>query len=424
MVESLVRRKIVAIAFCTNTLAEGVNLPLRTIVLYSVRRRMPDGRTTNLLSRDIKNLVGRAGRAGSTTRGLVVCANPEQWAIIEPVALQAPGEPVHGALISLLRQLRNVVVRRGLQLTNGMLEATPRLHTLIDGVDATLIDLATEELGEDELVRLAGELTERTYAHRAADADTAVLMRTVFQLRARRVWGLREAGRLGWIRETGARARLLDAVEQHLLGARDRWDDFSGPTDPELTRTVLSWFWGLPGVADQVRDAFRDENADEARLRAFVELWLSGRTFRDIAAAVSVGIDDALAIHAGLLTYELQTAAEQGIALLGRLCEAQGRPVSSAVVEFPEHLRFGVPNIASRLIAGAVRHRRAAVALGQSDELSPLRLENAAAEAVLTQAHQLLEDTERWLPILGRLVLTNTKHDLRRFAEPDDQTEA
>ena len=422
VVEDLLRRKVVALAFCTNTLAEGVNLPLRSIVLYSVQRRLPDGRATNLLSRDIKNLVGRAGRAGSATRGLVLCANPQQWEIVEPVARQAPGEPVHGALLTLLRQLRSVVVRRSLQLTNEMLEATPRLHSLIDGVDATLIDLATEELDEEELVRLAGELTEQTYAQRGADTDTTALMRTVFQLRARRIWGVRQAGRLRWIYETGARPRILDSVEQRLLVARERWDDLSGPTDPGLTHAVLQWFSGLPGVAQKVRDAFRDETADWSRLQTFVELWLAGRTHREIAASVGVGIDDALAIHAGLVTYELQTAAEQGIALLGRLCEAQERAISTAVLDFPEHLRFGVPNTACRLIAAAVRHRRAAVALGQSDELAQAGADDGAT--ILRRARALLDDTERWLPTLGRLVLANTRHDLRRFAEPQDSPEA
>ena len=60
VLEHLVRRRVVQLAFCTSTLAEGVNLPIRTLVLYSIQRRLPGGEAGNLLARDIRNLVGRA----------------------------------------------------------------------------------------------------------------------------------------------------------------------------------------------------------------------------------------------------------------------------------------------------------------------------------------------------------------------------
>src|ERR1035437_360452 len=78
VVERLLRDGSVALGICTNTLAEGVNLPIRTLVLYSVQRMGKQGARENLLTRDIKNLVGRAGRAGSTTKGLVICTNENQ----------------------------------------------------------------------------------------------------------------------------------------------------------------------------------------------------------------------------------------------------------------------------------------------------------------------------------------------------------
>jgi helicase len=92
VLEQVLRRRQVLFAICTSTLAEGVNLPIRTLVLYSVRRRLSGGALDPLLSRDIKNLVGRAGRAGVTTKGLVICANDDQWPAVERVAMEEPGE--------------------------------------------------------------------------------------------------------------------------------------------------------------------------------------------------------------------------------------------------------------------------------------------------------------------------------------------
>ena len=43
ILEALVRDQSVKLVVCTSTLAEGVNLPIRTLVLYSVQRRQMSG---------------------------------------------------------------------------------------------------------------------------------------------------------------------------------------------------------------------------------------------------------------------------------------------------------------------------------------------------------------------------------------------
>jgi Lhr-like helicase len=93
--EILVAGKV-RLVLCTSTLAEGVNLPIRTLILYTTQLRSPDGASIPMLAREIRNLVGRAGRAGSATKGLVICANENQWGVLARVADGAPGEPVVG----------------------------------------------------------------------------------------------------------------------------------------------------------------------------------------------------------------------------------------------------------------------------------------------------------------------------------------
>ncbi|WP_245213775.1 DEAD/DEAH box helicase [Pseudomonas aeruginosa] len=82
VLEQLLRERRIQLVICTSTLAEGVNLPIRSLVLYSVQRRVGSGQPENMLARDIKNLVGRAGRAGANTRGLAV-AGAECNTVIE-----------------------------------------------------------------------------------------------------------------------------------------------------------------------------------------------------------------------------------------------------------------------------------------------------------------------------------------------------
>ena len=411
VVEELVRSGSVRLAICTNTLAEGVNLPIRTLVLYSVKRRRPDGAAENLLARDIKNLVGRAGRAGTTTKGLVICANSSHWPLVAPVARQQSGERVGGALLKLMGRLRAALSEQGITLTNDILEGVTALHTLIDGIDATLIDLAAEELGEDELARIAMELSSQTFAARQANPETTTLMQDVFGLRARRIASIKRAGRIGWIRETGTRARMLELVERTLLPARERWDNLESPTDPRLVDALLGWAWQLDNVQQAIRNAYRDATPSQTEFGYVVTAWINGLPLVEIAYVGQIDIDTMLGVHAGVFSYVLQVEIEQGVSLLKKLLETREREVSQAVIDFPEHLRFGVPTPAAReLAAGGVRHRRAAVALGQSPELTFLAGDDRAG--VFTIAEELLQDRERWLPTMGRLVFENTISDV------------
>jgi len=78
VIEDYIREEKIKLVICTNTLAEGVNLPIRTIVIHTTRR---DNRQneSDINLRDLKNLFGRAGRAGKETKGLVIIPNSKDF---------------------------------------------------------------------------------------------------------------------------------------------------------------------------------------------------------------------------------------------------------------------------------------------------------------------------------------------------------
>ncbi len=414
VLERLLRLGGVRLVICTTTLAEGVNLPIRTLVLYSVSRRQRNGPPERMLARDIKNLVGRAGRAGSTTKGLVVTANADQWSQVEHVAKQAQGEEVRGALRTLIERLSRGLGRQIEEVTNTDLEDTPGLHSLIDGIDATLIELVAQEIGEAALVAEAVRLADQTFASQRADAPTKALLRRVFALRARRVEALRGASRLGWIRETGARPRLLESVEAAVFSQAVAWNEVTNPLDPSLVRSMLGWAWVRPEMQEEIRTVFRIDDAsrtDSLREPFFVavSLWIGGEPFRAIAPVASLDIDGVLHLFGRVVSFVLQSLVEQAIALLGKVLQANGQGMSEAVEAFPEHLRFGVPSRASLVLSKeGVRHRSASVALGNAIEstvANSLGTASAARELLVAQP-------EVWQERLGRLVYSNTLTDL------------
>ena len=416
VLEEALRRRIAQFGICTNTLAEGVNLPIRTLVLYSVQRLGEGGSREDLLTRDIKNLVGRAGRAGATTKGLVICANELQWSLIEAVARQARGERVVGALRSLLENVRKQLAVNNIKLTNELLERSPVVHSLIDGIDATLVDLAAIEIGDDDLYRIAEQLADQTFAAQQSENGTKKVLKDVFSLRVQKISRIRTLGRLDWVRETGTHARMLDLVETGLMPLRTRWDDIIEPTDSALVKIVLQWAWEQLEMRNAVRVAYRMERAapiDSVRDTFFntIELWLSGATFSELARNARLSIDDMLGLHAQVITFKLQTIVEQGIALLEKLLESQEQILAPAVIRFPEHLRFGVPSAAGLVLAsGGVHHRRAYVAIGAMTELNGL---STNSKKLFLAAKALLKkDMKVWQVRLGKLVLERTLKDL------------
>ena len=417
VVETLLRNSKIALVICTSTLAEGVNLPIRTLVLYSVQRVGQEGARTDLLTRDIKNLVGRAGRAGANTKGLVVCTNPDQWPLVAAVAEQSPGEPVLGALRVLVQRVQAQLASRNLVLSNDLLERSVLVHSLIDGVDAMLIDLAASEIGEETLLKLATDLADQSFSSRQTDTASKQLLRDVFRLRGQRISSLRSTGRLLWIKETGSRARMLAPVENDLQTKRPRWDDLHDPVDPELVSIVLDWAWAQQELRQAVREAYRlgsDSDLNTVRESFFlvVRHWLSGASFREISEGANLPVDDLLAVHSRAITFALQTIVEQGLALLEKVLVSQGKEISPAILKLAGHLQFGVATQAGYTLAvGGVRHRRAFVALGSAYEATSFEAESRFH--VFTAAQEILQGAPAtWRTRLGSLVFENTLRDV------------
>lgn len=412
VLEELVSEQRVPMVFCTSTLAEGVNLPLRTMVLYSVKRSSDGSAPEAMLARDIKNLVGRAGRAGSSTRGLVICANPEDWAVVSPVAEGQPGEPVAGALITLVRRLSGALVSQQLELTNEVLEASPVLFSLVDGVDAALIELIWDELGEAQFISIAETLAAETFAAARADEDEHRLLFSVFQLRARRLVEMRASGRLSLAQETSARPRLVDAVLDGLLPRYEEWESLETPLNHHLVQLFVDWAFENPDFVQEAETAYRRTGVTDlaSSLSGLLLAWLEGRPFTELVSRAGVSIDKLLRIHAKLVLFDLVTLVEQAVAILQQHLNSDDNTLAPAVASFPDFLRFGVSTAAAReLMAKGIRHRRAAVALGahpaMNSTLNPF-------SSPWTIARELIADTDTWLPILDDLVYERTVRDL------------
>ncbi|WP_409185987.1 DEAD/DEAH box helicase [Amycolatopsis sp. VS8301801F10] len=416
-VEELLGSGLARMVLCTGTLAEGINLPIRTLVLYAVHRRTRTGTAIPMLARDIRNLVGRAGRAGSSTKGLVICANPNQWNAVAPVASGQPGEDVHGALRALVEQLQAALIRNGVQLSNEVLEGTAALYSLTDGVDSTLLELLHDDVGDEQFQDIAATLATHTFAAQQIGQQAQDLLTSVFAMRAARLSDLRANGRIAWVRETGARARLVDSIVADLVPLLSSWDTVATPLDDDLLDAFLTWAYQQQDFRQDLAEAFPTDDLfppdglpDKDVVLGIVRRWIAGDSFAAIAAGTNRTVDGVLRIHGSIISYSLATLVEQAAGLLERYFADTDLTISAVVTSLPDYLRFGVATPAARaLMATGLRHRRAAFLLGNHPAMDdPANLLREPRDI----AREILATEDGWEAQLGQFMLDRTVEDL------------
>ena len=86
--------------------------------------------------------------------------------------------------------------------------------------------------------------------------------------------------------------------------------------------------------------------------------------------------------------------------------------MAESVRSFPEHLRFGAPTAEAYVLSkSGIRHRRAAILLGETREIS--LVVGAPRAIVFNAVRQVLEGDEAgWRDRLGTLMYENTIADV------------
>jgi superfamily II DNA/RNA helicase len=73
-VEYAMKEGLAKFVLCTSTLAQGVNLPIRYLIVSGTMQG-----NERIKARDFHNLIGRAGRAGMHTEGTIIFADPKLY---------------------------------------------------------------------------------------------------------------------------------------------------------------------------------------------------------------------------------------------------------------------------------------------------------------------------------------------------------
>ena len=145
IVETGYEKGALRMIICNSTLAEGVNFPIRTLVLGDIRH--PSGK--GWMEREVlMNVIGRVGRAGRETYGFVICADKAWWFVKEA----ASGENLKyakGMLNDIAFEILKVERRLQRQLTDDEVNYMLSESGLVESIDKMLM-LSTDDFTTDE----------------------------------------------------------------------------------------------------------------------------------------------------------------------------------------------------------------------------------------------------------------------------------
>jgi len=313
-VEHAMREELIRFVVCTSTLAQGVNLPIRYLIVTSVYQGLE-----RIKVRDFHNLIGRVGRAGMHTEGSVLFADPvvydmrkhrtENWRWRQVKELLEPrnSEPCISNLLSLFDPIKSddgkySIAMKAMDFVNCYINDPDEIAklaqeistrhadknfskdgvgrqiswkiSLISSIESYLLsnwDMRGGEISEEDIIHLA----EETLAYFLADRTKQEHIRDLFKLLA------------GNISQKVRDPERRKVYGRTLYGVRDvaeidRWVQTninqlsSSETDDELLDVV----W--PVLANHVYNGVFNKCDKPAALKEVTREWIRGKPFHEL----------------------------------------------------------------------------------------------------------------------------------------------
>ena len=387
----------------TNTLAQGVNLPVRTVIIHSVWRTDAEGQQSRITVRDYWNIAGRAGRAGQETEGLIVhiTLNARDRRDFNYYSNLGNLEPVSGALYQLLQQ---IIFSR---LSDESIENAAA------ALDPEILAIAVEE--EVEAANTYEWITslEETYvAQQAIDIDPLVKSA---RLAAEKVFA--RAPEASWRRvyaQTGLSSSSCKTLSRFANTHADTLRVLlinAGFNDrEELNRLVLDASLPLPEAQTVTTFAGDPE--------VLLGLWLEGMSINKIVELTSDGsdsVEDISGYIEELFGYRLPWIISALFRISKEALDIQEEEPSEYIRCYPAMVKHGLPDpVASWAMSAGITSRSVACSLAEG--FAKQASGASSHEDFVTWLSSLSDDSLRHDYSVTGYVLDDLKYKLGRMA--------
>ncbi|WP_372880279.1 DEAD/DEAH box helicase [Psychromonas sp.] len=289
---------------CTSTLAQGVNLPIKYLIVSGVFQGQK-----RISTRDFHNLLGRAGRSGKHTEGSVIFTDTElydkrgstqrwQWGKMQSLLDPAQSEHCSSSLLNLAKPFENdpfgidpikfiqdseMYIKSSIQAAKETGQDISSLLTQMDhrksyfkNIESYLLANSSdkEEFTEDRIF----ELCSNTLAYLLANDEEKVKLKTVFMIASASINTVEPEKRIVFGKA------LLGVEELHKI---ETWlnENFGlFPEDLAMTQW-LNILWPL--VTTVIQNKILDKLMGEGAGGFIAQQWLAGKSYIDILNQVN-----------------------------------------------------------------------------------------------------------------------------------------
>jgi helicase len=335
IIEDEFRNQTIRLLIATNTIAQGVNFPARTVIAHSLP-------TSDSPIRDFWNLAGRAGRALKETEGevIVLATGNLQAGRLNTFLNQRNSERAESRILYFVKELLRVYPLVSNETIAALLqnrEDVPQLRRTIRSIDAYLLEaIAEDALAEGADPNFDGFVSSLFATHQAAIEDV--------------VYGtnLREAVRtLMYARRNNVITRVPDGITRKRYAQSGLSVDSSLSLDgllPEMQRffennPVLTQD-AFSSVIEYVSRAIELEEQNPQRIALLGYIWIqTGRYDRvyEIAQDTFDDFDAAVEFTEEVLCFQTPWVLSGFVRLLDQVDN-----IPDWFRRLPDYLRYGV----------------------------------------------------------------------------------
>lgn len=353
IIEEYIRTEKIKLIICTNTLAEGVNLPIKTIVIYSTRRyNYEDEVWENLNLRDLKNLFGRAGRAGKQTKGLIIITNKDDFRNVEKVIKEKDIEKVEGYLYTIIKEITLNIKIKSIILTNEILEKqSEKFKELVDIIDISVIDLLGEDLQVETLENEIQNLISETFAFFQANEEEKNTLKSLIKLRGQKIEPYIRNKEFSFIKKSSSTIRMYEELKDNLDLENSIWLETNNPSDNVWIDFIMDIALKLSIVKYQLEkfNLYNFKNNTEKYitlrdLKETIKAWINGLWFKEISGICDNNIDISLRLINSFIGYNLQSIISSVIQIVELKLKEKQIEISQVILDFPQYLLYGLQN--------------------------------------------------------------------------------
>ena len=293
LIEEAIDEGVIHLVICTSTLAEGVNLPLKTIVLGNINDPMYANQGWYLDRATLKNILGRVGRAGRERYGLVIFPDNKRkypFASVQDALKDINIPEVQGTLFKLVDYLVNTEKVKNLNDINEL---------LVDNDLVAAIDLMiTKSTGAQSLEDLSiDDLIRDSLAYKLGNEQQRDMLKNVFQARYGRLKEQFDADEYALLKSTGFTVRDLNKAHEIMSEADTKvFADASYEEWLTFLEYLIDKLYLLPTVQEELDEESHKYVWDYIRniglMKKICTLWMEGVNYKDIAVNADAHVLD------------------------------------------------------------------------------------------------------------------------------------